>query len=256
MSHALVGVLVAFALVACGSSEPRVSDDGGGSGGSGGGGVVLDGGGTVDPPPDGASLCPAGACNYQTQSGCSATQACLPSVSGSDVVASCQGAGTKHSGEACSGWNDCARGLFCAEGACRTLCCGGDWSACPKGESCIRQLDVKVGDAGVSSGADLCFPVNDCDPLDTSACADQPGMACLIVDPTGSVACTPEGSGTSGQACNASAHCSGGFACVANECRRLCRAVQGGGEPSCPAAEGVCVHYNRDPAGVGECTPQ
>ena len=39
------------------------------------------------------------------------------------------------------------------------------------------------------------------------------------------------------------------------ECRRLCKAVEGGGEPSCKEGEGVCVHFHRDPPGVGECTP-
>lgn len=254
MSPRWAALLSVVALTACGgSNEPgSAGTDGGGTGGTGG---VLDGGGTVDPPPNGATLCPKGACNYQTQDGCTGSQACLPAVSGSDVVPSCQGSGSAHSGEACTGWNDCAPGLFCAEGACRTLCCGGDWSACPAGESCIRQLAVKVGDAGVSSGADLCFPVNNCDPLDATACADQPGMACLVVDPTGNVACTPEGSAAAGEPCSGSVHCSRGFACVASACRRLCRAVAGG-SPACTASEGACVHYNRDPAGVGECTPQ
>jgi hypothetical protein len=32
--------------------------------------------------------------------------------------------------------------------------------------------------------------------------------------------------------------------------------VEGGGEPFCQEGEGICVHYNRDPQGVGECTPQ
>ena len=39
------------------------------------------------------------------------------------------------------------------------------------------------------------------------------------------------------------------------ECRRLCKAVAGGADPFCQSGEGTCVHYNRDPASVGECTP-
>jgi hypothetical protein len=30
--------------------------------------------------------------------------------------------------------------------------------------------------------------------------------------------------------------------------------VEGGGEPACKEGEGICVHFNRDPPGVGECT--
>jgi hypothetical protein len=29
----------------------------------------------------------------------------------------------------------------------------------------------------------------------------------------------------------------------------------GGPQPYCQAGEGICTHYTRDPAGVGECQP-
>jgi hypothetical protein len=106
-----------------------------------------------------------------------------------------------------------------------------------------------VGDAAVKSGAMVCMPVGGCDVLATGTCPS--GQACTIVDPTGAVACLPEGKGTVGQDCP----CVAGFLCVADACRRLCRAVEGGGEPSCPTMEGRCVHFDRDPPGVGECTP-
>jgi hypothetical protein len=64
-------------------------------------------------------------------------------------------------------------------------------------------------------------------------------------------ACVPEKTGSPGDPCP----CKGGTTCVADTCRRLCKAVAGGGDPSCPTDEGICVHYDRDPAGVGECTP-
>ena len=221
--------------------------------GDGGPVVILDGGGEIATPPDGEKLCPGGACNYQTSAGCQApSPSCVPVVGPDDSVgASCQGAGQAVSGGACSMWSDCAAGHICVAGACRKLCCGGDWTGCPsESEHCIRPLQVKSASGKtLSTGAMLCYPVNMCDALDPASCTD-PGTTCQIVDPTGATACFSEGTGAQGDACP----CKGGFLCVANECRRLCKAVEGGGEPSCKPDEGVCVHFNRDPPGVGECT--
>jgi len=122
--------------------------------------------------------------------------------------------------------------------------------ACPAGEHCLRPLVIGGASGTVTTGAYLCFPVNRCDPLDpATGCAA--GTTCQLVDPTGATACAPEGMGVPGQPCP----CKGGFVCVANGCRRLCRATVDGGAPACPAEEGSCVHFNRDPGGVGECTP-
>jgi hypothetical protein len=217
------------------------------------GGPILDGGGEIPVPPEGEKLCPGGVCNYQTNAGCSgATPSCVPSLVSTDSVApACQAAGAGMSGSACAAWTDCALGFICAEGTCHKLCCGGDWTACPSpGEHCIRTLQLKGGSGQIlATGAMLCYPVNTCDALAPTSCA-EPGTTCQIVDATGATACFPEGSGESGQACP----CKGGFLCVAGECRRLCKAVEGGGEPACKEGEGICVHFNRDPPGVGECT--
>ena len=121
-------------------------------------------------------------------------------------------------------------------------------------EHCLRPLQVLVNNAPVQSGAYLCYPVNQCDALVPTSCAPiEANTTCQIADPTGATACLPEGTGGVGDACPPT--CKAGFTCVEGGCRRLCRAVAGGGEPSCPVEEGTCVHFNRDPAGVGECTP-
>lgn len=172
----------------------------------------------------------------------------------------CMAAGTKTGGQACTQWNECTVGYFCAgisatgPGTCRKLCCGGDWSACPAGESCYQQLHlVRPGETEPTyASADLCSPVNDCDVFDASTC--EAGKACQIVDPTGNVACLTSGSAGLGEACSSSVRCQAGFACVGGKCRRLCRAVEGG-EPACPPGEGTCVHFVGNPEGVGECTP-
>jgi hypothetical protein len=220
--------------------------------------VILDGGGAPAKPPDGASKCPAGPCNYQTGAGCSgATPTCMPASDGNGgITPACAAAGAGKSGAACAQPSDCAAGYFCAEKTCHKLCCGGDWSACPSAdEHCITAISFSDGNGGTrTTGAMLCYPVNTCDALAPGSCS-APGTTCQIVDPTGATACYQEGSGGVGEPCP----CKGGFTCVIGAaggiCRRLCKAVEGGGEPSCKDGEGICTHYTRDPSGVGECTP-
>lgn len=267
----LFGFLASLAaLAACSESS---GDEKGGTGGADGGGgtagVILDGGGTVPDAPAGETFCQKGECNYQKQD-CTSGGTCLPSDSPpatGDWPPKCMTAGSRAIGESCSAWNDCVAGGFCVgisgaadggvvPGTCRKLCCGGDWSACGSGQSCVQQVYLVRPGGGdpVYANADVCVPVNDCDVLDTKSCAEK-GKSCQIVDPTGNVACMSAGTGSAGDACGSKKPCQAGFTCVADECRRLCKAVAGGGEPSCPLGEGTCVHYKRDPEGVGECTP-
>ena len=241
-------------LPSCGDDDAAVkpTDASTGPDGSGPAPFLIDGGGEAAALPDGAGVCPAGPCNYQTQQGCSSEQSCLPALVSGRVAPSCQAAGTRARGESCDGWNDCASGLFCAEGTCRKLCCGGDWTACASGESCTRQLLVRdpATDAGLEAGVDLCFPVGTCDLFDPDACSETGGRSCQIVDLVGNVACGPRGEAAIGEACGKTRPCRQGLNCVDDSCRRLC----GSGAPPCPSAEGTCVHFVRHPPGVGECT--
>ena len=243
-------------LFRCSSSDSTSPDAGTQTGGSGGGTPVepiLDGGGQPAVPPDGMGLCPVGACNFQTGQGCPANMTCAPSAMDGKTP-QCEAAGTKALGTACTAWTECAPGAICAGGFCRKICCGRDWTGCPEGEHCLRKFEVQLmADGGaIDTGAYLCFPVNTCSSLDPSSCAAmERGTTCQIADPTGATACLPEGTGETAQPCP----CKGGFTCVNNGCRRLCKAVAGGGAPSCAANEGRCVHFTKDPDGVGECTP-
>ena len=209
----------------------------------------------VEAPPNGADACAAGDCNYQTQAGCPTAQACRPQFNATDpeVQPGCEASGTAESGDACAAQTDCARGLYCALGACHKLCCGADWTACDAGESCIRSVDVRAGGQVIAAGASLCFPINTCDPLDSNSCADEPTRECKIVDPTGAVACAPRSSAGLGDACAPPDVCKQGLSCVGGYCIALCR-FEECGDPSCTADQGSCVHYLRDPEGVGECT--
>jgi hypothetical protein len=223
--------------------------------------VFLDAGPSTPVAPDGAIACPAG-CNYQTQQGCASGQMCHPQLSGGGVSPQCQAAGSKASGESCV-WGECQSGLICfSDGRCRRMCCGGDWSVCANNETCTGVILLQGADAGtpMPTGVSVCSPVDACDVLDPESC--PAGKSCYIVDSRGDVQCIKTGTVPFNGACSATELCAAGLTCVASgdgrtsNCRRLCRAVVGGGEPGCPAAEGgYCAHFVRDPPGVGECTP-
>lgn len=217
--------------------------------------VVDDGGDTPKEPPDGAALCPPGECNYQTQKGCKRDETCQPTLSRKNrIEAGCLRAGERMRGETCGAKDACGRGLVCAGGFCRTLCCGRDWSACDEGESCFRTLQYSIDGVPIDTGAWLCFPVHTCSVLDPVTCGA--GRDCKLVDPIGNEACVPRSAEAMpvGAPCGGDSPCDRGLTCVAGTCRRLC-AAESCGEPSCPDGEGTCVHFSRNPAGVGECTP-
>src|SRR5688572_10612243 len=131
----LFACLLAFAAakaIACGNGEDAPPDS------TPDGGVppqdpILDGGGEIPPPPNGASLCPMGACNYQTQTGCSpdgGPVSCVPLPSGNTVAPACERAGGVLNGQTCSQWTDCVPGSICVANQCRKVCCGRDWTGC------------------------------------------------------------------------------------------------------------------------------
>jgi hypothetical protein len=266
LAASLVALSLALLSHGCGTADSASNNGGGGSGGEACGNVILDGKGGIPLPPDGASLCPAGACNYQSQDGCPADQGCRPYYAGATtpLTPQCEATGAGRSGDTCTASTQCARGYLCAADptgskTCHKQCCGGDWSACDAGESCIREYKIQFPDGHTEAAGDLCFPVNNCDPLDPASCANEPNRECKIADPTGNVACSPKSAAQLGESCAPPNVCAQGLTCVGKPavgefCRRLCRALECG-EPSCEPSEGSCVHFDRDPPGVGECTP-
>jgi hypothetical protein len=235
-------------------------------------GVYL-GGGVIPAAPDGASLCPAGPCNFQTQEGCGTGANCVPHYDAAQdaVVPACLTAGARARGETCDNITTiCARGLLCVEGQCAKDCCGGDWTACPAGESCIRQAVALRNGKGVlisyDEGLGYCARVNNCDVLDATSCAGNTARpVCRIADPLANVACMPPSDKKVGDPCDRASQCGPVMTCAATvptattptsfTCRHLCRWGTCHGKPACGPDEGTCVHFNRDPLGVGECTP-
>jgi hypothetical protein len=254
------------AAVACHSSNNATSTSNDasttGDGGDYNPRVNLDAGPATAESPDGGSLC-LGSCNYQTQSGCDTGSMCSPQMNTDQtaVSAGCQTAGTIAAGEACT-WAECQPGYICSsDGHCRHMCCGGDWSVCAAKESCTGAVALQPagGSTPVPAGVGVCEPTDDCDVLDPESCPS--GQSCYIIDSRGGVKCLSTGSRDINENCSATELCRSGLSCFVtpngtNQCRRLCRAVQGGGLPGCPLVEGTfCSHSANEPLGVGECLP-
>ncbi|HEX7671558.1 MAG TPA: hypothetical protein VF395_18320, partial [Polyangiaceae bacterium] len=190
-------------------------------------------------PPDGASLCAPGAakggCNYQTQTGCKAGETCAPHLDKATgtVSPTCRLAGERANREHCDSSSakaadQCGVGLQCADGTCHRFCCGGDWSACDPGESCIREAEVSLDGGLEPAGTDLCYPVGTCNVLDPEACKSE-GRNCRIADPIGHVACMPASDLGLDATCDEALQCGPGLHCVKSSekaatgvCRRLC----------------------------------
>ena len=227
----------------------------------------------VPDPPDGVALCPKGTCNFQSQEGCSATQSCTPhyNATSGKVEPTCSANGTLAKGAKCTGTTEtCGRGMVCANGVCAKVCCGLDYTACDPGESCFQHSTQFMTASGskidYNEGLGTCAPVGNCDLLDPDSCAsDAAHPVCRIVDATGAVACVQGGDRKLGEACDGEhqcgtgQHCAGyikadGSASLQTTCVRLCRYGTCNAKPGCPEDEGPCVHFARDPEGVGECT--
>ncbi len=250
----LVLVVAALALVGCGDDDSRMGMDGGSDAFSG-----VDTGGVdtgmmgvdtnmmmVDTGVDTGgmtAMCPAGACNLETNAGCAAGEGCY----WDGTMPVCVAAGSAGTGAACSAPNDCQEGHVCQNDVCVLVCCGGSDLNCntAAGETCLNF----AGEGGVSLGFGACITPSGCSLL-TQDCTRM-GTGCYPIGGDGSTDCLGAGTDAEGEECTASNSCAPGLVCLADGvCARLCRV--GGGEPSCTAPlecgglsgfddEGVCV---------------
>ena len=184
------------------------------------------------------SMCPAGECDYGSNTGCPAGQACYLGTGGAPV---CLSAGTAGMGETCLVQGDCVGGMVCLgsgdSGACHRICCGGDDSVCGAGSSCGAIQGI-VGVGG-------CTLV--CDPVAQSGCAAGEACYSLASGPQ----CAPPGTGIQGTTCTYQDDCSMGFGCVGDSATGyLCAEYCDPTSPSCSDPSLTCVPLLSSDAGV------
>lgn len=188
-------------------------------------------------PPDAGfdAGCGGEVCSFFPACGCGA-ESCFVQESGAPVCAS-PGAGT--TGSACTTFDSCAAGLYCAalptgERQCTPLCqVDGD---CPgAGAVCIRDT-AAGGVQACSFNCDLrtqagCPAMAYCSPLN--------GDSGIVTDCRG-----PAGGGGRGASCTSNASCQRGFTCARESagapltCRQWCRA---GRDSDCDRSSDDCI---------------
>jgi hypothetical protein len=172
----------------------------------------------------------------------------------------CIPAGEKTLGVACETAVDCASGLLCFDGACKTVCAG-DAACTETGERCIGDTDPDF----LNAGAGVCEL--GCDSYSTGQCAT--GTGCFPFTETDGICVPDNGTGAPGATCTAatfdmagnlvtpSSGCLGGLACInfgdgVATCVASCNgaaASQTAMDATCPTGNGTQFCFNLADAG-------
>ena len=171
------------------------------------------------------------ACTTVPQSGCPSDHTCQIATHSGDTT--CVKAGESPVAGSCFASNDCALGLLCWNGMCRTYCntaddCEGDVVAC------LQSID---GNGDEIVGQQYC--TTPCNPADPQNLSGKPGLlscpsdrGCFIEGagaPSGTTNCVPAGHRGVGQSCDND--CEPGLVCVSYDdhtaCSTLCLMGQG-----------------------------
>ena len=211
--------------------------------------TLEQGGATACIPSQCAGFQDAAACdkyNYPTGGSCFGTEndnfICIP-------------AGEKTLGVACETVDDCASGLLCFDGECKTVC-SSDAGCTAADERCVGDTDPDF----LNAGAGVCEL--GCDSYSTGQCAA--GTGCFPFTATDGICVPDNGTGAPGAACTAATFdmagnlltpasgCLGGLACVnfgegVATCVASCNgaaASQTAMDATCPTANGAQFCFN------------
>ena len=203
---------------------------------------------------------PDAVCDVLSSNGCESTQSCNVVDDGGDVVSACVGLGSSQEGDRCdlSASNECAQGLQCHAGVCRTFCCINRSDAddtCPTDQFCLAQFP------GVPIG--VCIPADNCDLLDpVQSCLDlgydaDPVTSCYTVgrDDARDTHCFTAGNLAQGESCTDINECQPGFTCATpstggpSVCLEMCSDTMAS---PCPGGF-TCVDVESFPDGIGVC---
>jgi hypothetical protein len=171
---------------------------------------------------------------------------CTPSCSGK----TCGDDGCGGSCGSCLSWQSCVSGQCkCVPNCMGTECggdgCGGSCGTCPSTQTCSSagHCVCVPNCSGKSCGADGCGGscgtcgigtycsgssclADECDPIANTGCTSP--NQCLMLS-SGTPTCAVLGTGTQGSTCSSTVLCTGGYACFAGTCRKICNATDGTG---------------------------
>lgn len=162
-------------------------------------------------------------CEVIAQTGCCGGDQCHLDI----VTArhSCEPPGIARENDHCMDANDCEPGTGCAEDK--------NYLACHR--FCANDADCTNGPGSrcaYSAGASMMRMCSQgCDPIVDIGCASDGGCR-IFASTVGFITeCQFAGTRTQGQFCTAEGECDGGYSCVANTCRKICRV---GVDSDCP----------------------
>lgn len=163
------------------------------------------------------------------------------------VNGTCAPVGTSAADMPCLDSSDCAPGLGCVAGVCRSYCCD-SLDACEGDTYCAPQPMV-AGDLPAEIPPPfipVCIKVQDCVLLSDDTCPQ--GQTCTVVKSDGTVSCVAPGTGLAGDPCQ----CAPGHACKPeiNTCFKLCKLDRPTDCPSDHTCQGGVSAY---PQGFGVC---
>lgn len=250
-SALLASVLLAGALVACGSVSSGPGGGGassaaaGGAAGSGGegaaagaaaGGAGGSGGGSACTPPD---------------EGCAGSDKCtiVDEALGVPGGLGCAVAGPRGPFEPCDADAVCAAGLWCdyTTAVCKPLCNVGELG-CEARDDCVFGRDS----AGLPiPGLGVCLA--QCNPIAAAVnpCADHPDTTCFYRVDEGAFDCGLSGDKPWPNVCNSHQECAYGLGCLGGTCRDWCPTL--GAE--CMGTKGDGTFYCENFAPCGTCSP-
>jgi len=173
------------------------------------------------------------ACTILPQSGCPSDHTCQIASHAGDTT--CVKAGDAPLAGSCFAHNDCALGLMCLNGMCRSYCnsaddCDGDVVACLQGTD--GNGDEIVGQQYCTTPCNPADPENEAGANGLVAC--PPDRGCFMAGagtPSGTTNCIPAGPRDVGQSCNDD--CKPGLVCLNYGDHEACASVCLMGEAAC-----------------------
>lgn len=187
---------------------------------------------------------PGEICSISLNCGCPSGQSCKVQL---DQTSACVNSGDQGAQSWCNKNDDCASGLSCVAGLCRTVCESDQDCGTSQG-LCIQAISGPVKDIWVCAG--------ECDPVLGSGC----GVGALCYPhSSGPAICTAEAHAkvprSEGHPCTVDSECATGLGCTDETCQRWCRSDHDCSGVSCEFFDPTRYGTSMDDK-IGICAPE